>query len=112
MSESGMPLTMVAPGRKVQLLQVHGGEASCHRLAELGLTPGVEFSVLQDDGGPLLLCVRDTRIALGRGLAHKVQVIDCNECCPEDCPQMTDKAKPLWMRGRGSCCDPAPGVDQ
>ena len=80
MDSPAMPLTMAAPGQLVRLVHVQGGQSSRQRLAELGLTPGVEMSVVQDSGGPLLVCVRETRIALGRGLAHKVQVVDCDEC--------------------------------
>ncbi len=103
-----LPLTMVAPGRRVRLVQVNGGEPGCRRLAELGLTPGVEMSVLQDEGGPLMVCVRGSRIALGRGLAHKLQVTDCEQC-PQAQWAEQRKAKSVWLRGRGSCCDPEPG---
>lgn len=44
------------------------------RLAELGLTPGVCLRVVQDAGGPLLLSVRNSRVAVGRGIADKLQV--------------------------------------
>jgi Fe2+ transport system protein FeoA len=48
------------------------------RLAELGLTPGVHLRIVQDAGGPLLVSVRNSRVALGRGIADKltVQVLD------------------------------------
>lgn len=74
MANPGFPLAMVSIGEKVRLESIRGGEKLIHRLTALGLTPGVELSVLQDDGGPLLLSVRDSRIALGRGMAHKVMV--------------------------------------
>ncbi len=44
------------------------------RLAELGLTPGVCLRVVQDAGGPLLVSVRNSRVALGRGIADKLTV--------------------------------------
>ncbi|MBU4224808.1 MAG: ferrous iron transport protein A, partial [Chloroflexi bacterium] len=45
------------------------------RLAGLGVTPGVEVTVLQNFGrGPMIVTVRDTRIALGRGETFKVLV--------------------------------------
>jgi Fe2+ transport system protein FeoA len=44
------------------------------RLRELGLTPGVEVRVVQDAGGPMLLSVRGSRVALGRDLAEKMWV--------------------------------------
>jgi len=45
-----------------------------HRLRELGLTPGTEIRVVQDAGGPMLLSVRGSRIALGRDLARNIWV--------------------------------------
>lgn len=45
-----------------------------HRLIELGLTPGTQVRVVQDAGGPMLLSVRGSRVALGRDLAERVWV--------------------------------------
>jgi ferrous iron transport protein A len=45
-----------------------------HRLLELGLTPGVELRVVQDNGGPMLVSVRGSRVALGRELADNLWV--------------------------------------
>jgi Fe2+ transport system protein FeoA len=44
------------------------------RLRELGLTPGVEVRIVQDAGGPMLVSVRGSRVALGRDLAAKMWV--------------------------------------
>jgi Fe2+ transport system protein FeoA len=68
------PLALTAAGEKVRLERIQGGESLTHRLTALGLTPGVELSIIQDSGGPLLISVRDSRIALGRGMAHKLLV--------------------------------------
>jgi Fe2+ transport system protein FeoA len=66
---------MVCAGERVRLSEIRGGCGLTHRLTELGLTPGVEMEVLQQSGmGPLILSVRDTRLALGRGMAHRVLV--------------------------------------
>jgi Fe2+ transport system protein FeoA len=65
---------MISSGETVQLITIQGGEKITQRLTALGLTPGVKMFLVQDSGGPLLIAVRDTRIALGRGLAHKVMV--------------------------------------
>jgi Fe2+ transport system protein FeoA len=73
MSDSFL-LSNARAGQSVRLVRVHAGRRFSHRLAELGLTPGVEFSVLHDNGGPLLLCVRNSRIAIGRGMANKISV--------------------------------------
>jgi len=68
------PLTMTSLGETVKLEKIMGGEDINNRLATLGLTPGTELCLVQDAGGPLLISVRDSRIALGRGMAHKIMV--------------------------------------
>ena len=73
MSDSFL-LSNITAGQNVRLVRVNAGRRFSHRLAELGLTPGVEFSIVQDNGGPLLICVRDSRIAIGRGMASKISV--------------------------------------
>jgi Fe2+ transport system protein FeoA len=45
-----------------------------HRLLELGLTPGAELRVVQDSGGPMVVSVRGSRVALGRELAERLWV--------------------------------------
>ncbi|NLW71798.1 MAG: hypothetical protein GXY37_02775 [Chloroflexi bacterium] len=69
-----IPLSMTATGELVQLVNILGGEEIKRRLAALGLTPGIKLCVVQNAGGPLLISVRDSRIALGRGVAHKIMV--------------------------------------
>ncbi len=73
-SNGKLPLAMVGTGQVVKLVGVAAGKVLSRRLAEMGLTPGVQLEVLQDQGGPLLLAVRDSRLALGRGMAHKIFV--------------------------------------
>jgi Fe2+ transport system protein FeoA len=72
--ETSIPLTHAPVGQRTRLVEIRGGREITHRLVEMGLTPGVEITILQDSGGPLLLAVRDSRIALGRGMAYRVRV--------------------------------------
>jgi ferrous iron transport protein A len=69
------PLTLAGVGESVRLVQIRGGGMLTQRLTALGLTTGVEMTIVQDTGGALLISVRDTRIALGRGMAHKIMVV-------------------------------------
>jgi Fe2+ transport system protein FeoA len=69
-----LPLTMAAPGERLTLVEITAKNGLRHRLTELGLTPGVEFEVLQSQGGPLLLAIHNSRLAVGRGMAHKILV--------------------------------------
>lgn len=73
-SETTLALTMVAAGQPVRVVDIMAGQRVAHRLAELGITRGVELSILQDQGSPLLVAVRNTRLALERGIAHKIRV--------------------------------------
>jgi len=45
-------------------------------MASLGFTPGAKVRMLQNFGhGPLIVLLRDTRVALGRGEARKVRML-------------------------------------
>lgn len=62
-------------GRSGVLRLLRGGEEFTHRMVALGFTPGVNLTIVQNHGhGPILIDVRGTRVALGRGEAHKVLV--------------------------------------
>jgi len=53
----------------------HGERRVVRRLCALGLTPGTVVKVIHEqDGGPILIQVRDSKLALGRGLTHKILV--------------------------------------
>jgi ferrous iron transport protein A len=65
---------MALTRQPLRLVEIRAGHELTHRLTELGLTPGVALSIVQDAGGPLLISVRGSRIAIGRGLAHKLLV--------------------------------------
>lgn len=54
---------------------LQGGHTFRSRLAALGFTPGAQIKMVQNMGnGPLIVTLRDTRIALGRGEASKVLI--------------------------------------
>ncbi len=70
-----MHLAMVSPGETVRLVSVEGGLGIRKRLADLGLNIGESLSVIQSDNqGPMILAVKESRLALGRGVAHKILV--------------------------------------
>ena len=60
----------------VRISGIDGGHDVRARLATMGLLPGVTLSVLNRAplGGPLLVEIAGSRIALGRGVARKVLV--------------------------------------
>jgi ferrous iron transport protein A len=68
-------LDQLPQGATAVVRQLRGGDELAHRLVALGLTVGAPFVVLQNTRhGPLLVNVRDTRIALGRGEAARILV--------------------------------------
>jgi ferrous iron transport protein A len=76
MKHASMPLTELAPSQEGTVTEVHGGPGLVARLATLGFTPGALLTMVQNYGrGPLIVRVRDTRIALGRGEAFKIAVV-------------------------------------
>jgi ferrous iron transport protein A len=67
------PLDQLPAGSKAVVRQLGGGKEFANRLASMGLSVGSSLKVLQNRGqGPVLVLVRDTRIALGRGEAMKI----------------------------------------
>ncbi len=58
----------------LKLISIDGGRQVRHRLTELGLVPGVTLKIVQDQGGPILVAVHNTRLAIGRGMAQKIHV--------------------------------------
>jgi len=70
-----MSLAVVQSGTQVHLLSIEGGHTLQGRLSALGFLPGVEIEVLQNNfGGPLIIKLRGSRMALGRGMAQKLIV--------------------------------------
>ena len=68
-------LSEVAAGEAATVLDFQGGRMVNNRLASLGFTPGVTVDMAQNYGrGPLIVKVRGTRVALGRGEAAKIIV--------------------------------------
>jgi ferrous iron transport protein A len=75
MSNSTIPLTRLNTDQQGAVVELHGGRGFVSRLATLGFTPGVPLKMVQNFGfGPIIVLVRDTRIALGRGEASKILV--------------------------------------
>ncbi len=70
-----MPLAMAQIGQIVRLLSVRAGKGLRKRLADMGLVPGAELEIVQNaTSGPFIIRVKDSRIVLGRGMAHKIMV--------------------------------------
>jgi DtxR family transcriptional regulator, Mn-dependent transcriptional regulator len=72
---SSMALGDLAPGETATVRGFLAGRGLMARCLALGFTPGAEVQMVQNlNGGPIIVLVRDTRVALGRGEASKVYV--------------------------------------
>ena len=75
MTRDGVSLSTVHAGEVVWIERMDGGQHFVSRLASLGFTPGARLTVVQNFGhGPIIVSLRDTRVALGRGEASKISV--------------------------------------
>ena len=69
-------LSQLDTGRTAAVEALRGGHGFRSRLAALGFTPGARITMLQNVGrGPIIVTLRDTRIALGRGEANRILVV-------------------------------------
>lgn len=63
-------------GEKGVVIRIIGGQSACKRLNELGFVPGTEIKLVNKiSSGPVMILVKGSKLALGRGLANKVEVI-------------------------------------
>jgi len=68
-------LTQLPTNDHATILSFSVGRMETNRLTSLGFTPGVEVSMNQNYGrGPLIVTVRGTQVALGRGEAARILV--------------------------------------
>lgn len=74
-SKQLIPLSMVKAGEKVRLVSINAGKGLKSRLTAMGLVPNVEIIVVNNSHpGPFVISVKDSKMMLGRGIAHKIMV--------------------------------------
>lgn len=69
-----MPLSMVEEGEPKTIVKVGGKEEVRKFLENLGFVDGTVVTVVSSLGGNMVLKVKDSRVALGRDMASKIQV--------------------------------------
>jgi ferrous iron transport protein A len=70
-----LPLSLLSPNQRARVVSVSGGRGLVKRLNDMGFSPGAEVAVLNRAmAGPLMVMVRGTKVAIGRGLATKIMV--------------------------------------
>jgi Fe2+ transport system protein FeoA len=85
-----LPLAMLPEGAKGKITQICGGRRLVRRLNDMGFIRDAEIKVVcshssrsrchgsrrRCHGGPLVVEVKDSRIAFGRGIASKIMVTE------------------------------------
>jgi len=70
-----LPLSALHTGEKGIVTGIAGGRGMLERMTSLGFVPGTEVVVLQNfRRGPIIVRAHDARIALGRGVAFRIQM--------------------------------------
>lgn len=70
-----MVLSRVDSGQDVTLIDIESGRGARSKLYSMGLVPGIKLRVLNRNGaGPVMVAVKDSRLAIGRGMAEKIIV--------------------------------------
>ena len=69
-----MPLSMVSAGEPNVIKKVGGRDATRKFLENLGFVAGGMVTVVSETGGNLIVNVKDSRVAIGRDMAHKIMV--------------------------------------
>ena len=69
-----MPLTMAQPGETVTVRRITGRDEARQHLAELGFVVDAQVTVVSEMAGNLIVQVKDSRIALDKGMANRIMV--------------------------------------
>ena len=69
-----MPLTMMSIGRTNIIKKIGGKEETKRFLENLGFVAGGAVTVVSDNGGNLIVNIKDSRVAIGKDMANKIMV--------------------------------------
>ena len=69
-----MPLTMARAGETAVIRRITGKDEVRQHLAELGFVVGAGATVVSEIAGNMILQVKDSRVALDRGMAGRIMI--------------------------------------
>ena len=69
-----MPLTMLGTGESAEIRRVGGHNEVKKFLENLGFVTGEEVRVISSSGGNIIVQVKDSRVAVSKGIANKIMV--------------------------------------
>jgi Fe2+ transport system protein FeoA len=69
------PLSQVDEGQTVNIIRIDGGRVLRVRLTTLGLLPNTQVTMVHSGrSGPFVISVKNSKIALGKGIMDKIMV--------------------------------------
>jgi len=81
-----IPLAVLPLGGRGKITRICGGRGLVRRLSDMGFVMDVEVKIVYSHashnpgrGGPLVVEVKDSRVALGRGVAMKIMVQELDD---------------------------------
>lgn len=69
-----MPIVFAPQGENLRVIRVLADDKTKKHLENLGITIGAELTVLSVSGGSVIIMVKDSRLALDKGVATKILV--------------------------------------
>ena len=69
-----MPLTMARAGETAVIRRITGKDEVRQHLAELGFVVDSDVTVVSEIAGNMILQVKDSRVALDRGMAGRIMI--------------------------------------
>lgn len=69
-----MPLSMARTGESNVIKRINGRDETRKFLESLGFVVGSAVTVVTEIGGNLIVNVKESRVAIGRDMANKIQV--------------------------------------
>ena len=71
------PLDKISAGTAVRIVTIEAGSGLKNRLAAMSLLADVQIRVIRNDGaGQIIINVKNSKVILGRGMSHKVFVVE------------------------------------
>ena len=67
-------LTTLGKGEEGRVKTIRAGRHATKRLYEMGFNSGALVKVVKNDAGPVIVSLKGNKVALGRGLASKIEL--------------------------------------
>lgn len=69
-----MPLTMAETGREIRIRKIGGKDETRRFLESLGFVMGEFVTIVSENGGNLIVKVKDSRVAISKEMAVKIMI--------------------------------------